>query len=87
MKRWLLGIVAIFITSCIPVHKADNYMIQRMPSVDADYAVYAGCVRAVAMLTIRTHVYWSESVLANYCEEVVRSFHDDQPPRELGGAM
>jgi hypothetical protein len=85
MRMFLMGIIIFIFVACIPQPPQFNQIVQTLPSVDSDYAIYAGCVRAVARLMVRSRSYsWSEDDIANYCAEIMQSFRDERPQRGGG---
>lgn len=76
MRTITIALLALLLTGCIQMQAPTRHIVQTLPSVDADYAVYAGCVRAVARLTYRSRAYqaWTPDRIAFYCAEVQQSF-------------
>ena len=86
LKMFFAGIIIFIFVACIPRPPQSNQIVQTLPSVDSDYAIYVGCVRAVARLMVRSQSYsWSQDDIASYCAEVMQSFREERPQR--GGTL
>lgn len=83
--RYVL-IAAFLLTSCIQYQRPTNNIQQTLPLAADDTAIYAGCVRAVARLVIRSKAYrvWPPEEIAIFCEDVRRSFETERKNAERG---
>lgn len=80
MTKWL--IVACVLTACI-APQPQTAPIQIMPYHDS--GVRAGCIRAMARLVVQSKSYevWPMDRIYSYCDEIERSFYDEQRQKDL----
>lgn len=78
-------LLVLLLSGCIYAKRPTGSIRQTLPSIEADYAVYLGCVRAVARLAIRSNStdVWTMKEIMQFCEEVRQSFDTDKRLKPL----
>lgn len=74
-------IASILFCSCTP--SVDKHVTRVVPTSSTRDAIYAGCVRSMARLTIGLDIAerFTMNAIYRYCEEIVRSFDEEAPPQ------
>ena len=80
-RLWVvLLIVALSVQGCYTYTPDQLPSIQHIPTSAYNEAIYAGCVRAMARITL--HLQITEEITSNwiynYCAEIVKSFENDR---------
>lgn len=75
-----LLVIACILQGCITYVPDQMPMIQHIPTSAYNEAIYAGCVRAMARITLHLQVVDQISMdwIYNYCAEIVKSFDQDR---------